>query len=247
MTAGRSSSTRSARLDAAIQVKLLRVLETRTFHRLGDTQTFAFRGKVIAATNRDLSAEMHAGRFRPDLYYRLCADQVATPSLAEQLADRPEDLADLVRFNAHDTMAGRGDEGKEEVADPTEVERLTAEVVGWIERALGRDYPWPGNFRELGQCVRNVMIRGSYRPASAPRGMSDADGPVEELLGQVRDLSITADELLARYYAMAYQRSGESYTAAGHRLDVGWRTIKARLDLEFLERLRHPGDASASG
>ena len=59
-----------------------------------------FKGKIIAATNRDLAAEMHAGRFRHDLYYRLCADQIVTPSLAEQLADRPEDLTEMVRFIA---------------------------------------------------------------------------------------------------------------------------------------------------
>ena len=85
-------------LDGAIQVKLLRVLETREFQRVGDTETLHFKGKIIAATNRDLAAEMHAGRFRHDLYYRLCADQLAPPSLAEQLADRPDDLADLVRY-----------------------------------------------------------------------------------------------------------------------------------------------------
>ena len=107
-------------------------------------------------------------------------------------------------------MITRGRDG------PTvEVESLTAEVVAWIDRELGRSYPWRGNFRELGQCVRNVMIRGSYRPPSAARNRVGELGPVEELLHQVRVVEVTADELLGRYYALAYHRSGESYTAAG--------------------------------
>jgi DNA-binding NtrC family response regulator len=224
-------------LDVAIQVKLLRVLESRTFQRLGDTETFEFRGKIIAATNRDLGAEMHAGRFRHDLYYRLCADQVVTPSLAEQLADRPEDLPEMVRFIAQDVLAGPSldDEPAEEA------ERLTAEVVAWIDRELGRGYAWPGNFRELGQCVRNVMIRGCYRPSSAPRDRSRGLGPVEDLLGQIREVELTDDELRGRYYALAYHRSEGSFTEAGRRLGVDWRVIKRRLDQGFLEQLGRPG------
>ncbi len=232
-------------LDPAIQVKLLRVIETRRFQRVGNTQALSFKGKIIAATNRDLAAEMHAGRFRHDLYYRLCADQVATPSLAEQLADRPDDLPDLVRFIAREVLVkrtvdpdgsglGRADDG--EFAE--EVEQLTAEVVAWIDRALGRDYAWPGNFRELGQCARNVMIRGSYRPARASRDHGERTGPVEGLLRQVREVELTADELLARYYAMAYDRSDGSYTEAGRRLGVDWRVVKRRMDQEFLESLK---------
>ena len=72
-------------VDAAIQVKLLRVLQTRTFQRLGDTADRPFSGKLIAATNCDLRQALAAGRFREDFYYRLCADLLVTPSLAERL------------------------------------------------------------------------------------------------------------------------------------------------------------------
>ena len=61
--------------DAEIQIKLLRVLQTRRFQRLGDTEPQVFRGKVMAATNRDLEKDMQAGRFREDFYYRICADR----------------------------------------------------------------------------------------------------------------------------------------------------------------------------
>ncbi len=184
-------------LDAAIQVKLLRVLETRRFQRVGSTDTLTFKGKIIAATNRDLQKEMEAGRFRHDLYFRLCADQVTTPSLAEQLSDRPDDLEDLVRF----AVGGALDLDPDSVNDPAkEVEQVTTEVLAWIRSHLGDSYVWPGNFRELGQCVRNVIVRGRYLPPS--RGnRTDRLGPVEELLAQVREATATSDELLGRYYA----------------------------------------------
>ena len=78
-------------LDAAIQVKLLRVLQSRTFQRIGETKPRRFEGKVIAATNRDLDEEIGAGRFRSDLYYRLCADVVehAVAARAARRCARP--------------------------------------------------------------------------------------------------------------------------------------------------------------
>ena len=87
-------------LDPALQVKLLRVLQTRSFQPLGVTSSETFRGKIVAATNRDLATEMREGRFREDLYYRLCSDLITTPSLQDQLRDAPDDLNDLVLFIA---------------------------------------------------------------------------------------------------------------------------------------------------
>jgi DNA-binding NtrC family response regulator len=232
-------------LDGTIQIKLLRVLETRSFHRVGSTDTLSFKGKIIAATNRDLWAEMQAGRFRHDLYYRLCADQVETPSLAEQLAARPEDLTEMVRFIAWGVLVKQTDGANGSVLGSVadnrsqeDVEELTKEVVAWIDSKLGRGYAWPGNFRELGQCVRNIMIRGSYCPASRGRNPSDGPGSVEELLRQVRDVTISVDGLLGRYYALAYHRCDENLAAAGRRLGVDRRVVRDKLDPLFLEALR---------
>ena len=94
---------------------------------------------------------MHAGRFREDLYYRLCSDLITTTPLREQLADAPEDLHNLVLFTAQ-RIAG------------DDAEELAREVEAWIEGNLGRDYAWPGNIRELEQCVRNCLVRGEYHP-----------------------------------------------------------------------------------
>jgi len=194
-------------MDPAIQVKLLRVIETRTFHPVGDTASRRFQGKLIAATNRDLAADIRNGRFREDLYYRLCSDQIATPSLADQLADSPHVLRELVIY-----MARR-------VAGP-ESEELAGEVVRWIERNLETGYPWPGNYRELEQCVKNVLIRRDYRPA---RTVAADDFEVA-----LRNGLLTAEEMLSRYCANVYRLTG-SYEETARRLGIDRRTVKSRI------------------
>lgn len=197
-----------------IQVKLLRLLEDRRYARLGDTRQRVFAGKVIAATNRDLPEEMASGRFRGDLYYRLCADTIHTPPLREQVADQPSELRNLVLF-----LAGR-------VAGDDEQEALADEVMSCIRNDLGLDYPWPGNVRELEQCVRNVMIRRCYTPAASPH---DPDA----FWNDVKAGTLPADELLRRYCTLVYNLTG-SYEAAGRRLGLDRRTVKAKVDGELL-------------
>jgi DNA-binding NtrC family response regulator len=149
---------------------------------------------------------MAAGRFREDLYYRLCSDLIRTPTLAEQLADAPDDLANLLRHIARRLV---GDEA----------DALAAEAHSWIAANLGRSYAWPGNIRELEQCVRNVLVRGEYRPARAGREPGLAE--------QIEAGTLSADELLDRYCASVYRSSG-SYEAAARRLGLDRRTVKAR-------------------
>jgi transcriptional regulator with PAS, ATPase and Fis domain len=207
-------------LDTGIQVKLLRVIQTRTFQRLGETTDRRFHGKIIAATNRNLAAAMAAGRFREDLYYRLCSDLISTPTLAEQLEDAPEDLANLVRHIARRLVE-------------READALAEEALAWIARNLGPGYAWPGNIRELEQCVRNVLVRGEYRPARA-----GADG-APALARQIESGALTAEDLLQRYCAIVYRISG-SYEAAARRLGLDRRTVKARVAAGAARRQRRP-------
>ena len=118
-----------------------------------------------------------------------------------------------------------------------EADALTGEAVDWIEGNL-EDYPWPGNVRELSRCVRNVMIRGSYRPPVPPRDGVGGLGPIEEFLHNVRTVELTDERLRGCYYALAYSRSGESWTEAARRLGVDWRTVRNKHDPAFLEELR---------
>ncbi len=211
-----------AEIDTAIQVKLLRVLQTRSFQRLGDTRTHRFQGKIVAATNRDLAGEMQAGRFRPDLYYRLCSHVIETPALESQLRDASEELSNLLRFIAH------------RVAGESEAETLAGEAEAWIAKHLGRDYPWPGNVRELEQCVRNVMIQGEYRPAAGALPEQSARG---ELGRAFVSGTLTADEMLRRYCTLVFAATG-SYVETARRLGIDRRTVKERVDPTLVERLR---------
>jgi DNA-binding NtrC family response regulator len=164
-----------------------------------------------------LAADIRNGRFREDLYYRLCSDQIATPSLAEQLADSPQVLRELV---VHIARRIAGDEGEE----------LAGEVTGWMEKHLEAGYEWPGNYRELEQCVRNVLIRRDYRPSrSAP-----AD-PVEQFTADLRAGRLTADQALSRYATIVYKQTG-SYEETARRLEIDRRTVKSKIDPEFLAR-----------
>jgi transcriptional regulator with AAA-type ATPase domain len=205
-------------LDSGIQVKLLRVLQSRRFQRLGDLADRQFTGKVIAATNRDLANEMQEGTFREDLYYRLCADRVETPTLAEQLTSQPEDLRNLVDYLVKQLTS----ENVGAIAD---------EVMNWIRNNLGASYQWPGNVRELEQCIRNVMIRGEYRPANY-RETGVRDSMATDFLNG----SLTVDELLQRYCTMVYSQTG-SYEESARRLKIDRRTVKSKVDEKLLEVL----------
>ncbi len=206
-------------IDPAIQVKLLRVLQDRTFQRLGDTRTREFSGKIIAATNKDLVGEMDDGSFRQDFYYRLCSDVIRTPSLHEQLQDSPEELHNLVFLLV------------KRIAGEDECEDITNEVVSWIERELGPDYRWPGNVRELEQCVRNIIVRQEYRPTAMPLDRDDS----ESLLRALREGDLTADDVVRLYCTLLYERLG-NYQEVARRLELDRRTVKGKLDANILHR-----------
>src|SRR5688572_25429966 len=117
-----------------VQIKLLQVLQERTFIAVGGHDKKRFSGRVIAATNRPLDALRRDGRFREDFFYRLCSDVIEVPTLRQRIAESSGELELLVRL-----LVGR-------IAGAADAE-LVAKVLG----ALPRGYPWPGNVRELEQ------------------------------------------------------------------------------------------------
>ena len=108
---------------------------------------------------------------------------------------------------------------------------LAGEVMGWIEGNLPANYAWPGNYRELEQCVKNVLIRRNYRPSRM--GVD----PVDEFAEEARAGRLTANELLGRYVTIVYSRCG-SYEETARRLELDRRTVKAKVDEALLARLR---------
>jgi hypothetical protein len=211
-------------LDLAIQVKLLRAIQQRTFQRLGGTKDQGFEGKIIAATNRNLAEEMHENRFRDDLYFRLCGDMINTPSLREQLNEAPDDLQNLVLFIVKGIEGVPEDEGEQLAAEASQLIRNHPD--------LGTGYPWPGNFRELEQCVRNVMIRKHYQPPTCYA----TDDPRRSLAAAVQQGSISLAELNRRYCTLVYSQS-DTYGTASEHLGIDRRTLKEKIDHELLAKL----------
>jgi DNA-binding NtrC family response regulator len=169
------------------------------------------RFHIVAATSRDIPVETREGRFRSDFYYRLCSDRIVTPSLREQLHKSPDDLGILVGFIARD------------LCDPGEAERLVQEVLAWIDRHLPADYSWPGNFRELEQCTRSILIRGRHEPLN-----QGSDNGADDLWSRIRGGQLTANQLLERYCALVHQQT-DSIEQTARRLDLDRRTVRARL------------------
>ncbi len=126
-------------MSPMLQVKLLRVLQERQFERVGGTKTISSDFRVIAATNRDLEAEVAAGRFREDLFYRLNVIQIEAPPLRQKLEDIPL-LTDYFIEKFNRTKKRR--------------------VVGFTSEAMAvlRAYAWPGNVRELENVVERLLI-----------------------------------------------------------------------------------------
>ncbi len=117
-------------LSPAGQMKLLRVLQTGEFERLGSVQTRRVNVRVVSATNADLTTDIRQGRFREDLYYRLNAIELRLPPLSE----RPDDVMPLIQH----FLPGR-------------------EIGLDVQKALA-DYPWPGNVRELENACKRVAV-----------------------------------------------------------------------------------------
>lgn len=203
-----------------IQLKLLRVLQTRTFQRLGETTPSEFRGKLVSATNRNLEECMARGDFREDLYYRICSDRIVTPSLAEQIQGSMDELRILALFVARGLV-------------DDEAPALADEVVELVKTRLGTDYAWPGNFRELEQCVRNVLVRRDYRPREQA---GDAAGARERLARDFSRGTAPAEEILRAYCTLVYSAE-KSYDGAARVLGLDRRTVKAKVAPELLRDL----------
>ncbi|HSV56685.1 MAG TPA: sigma 54-interacting transcriptional regulator [Magnetospirillaceae bacterium] len=121
------------------QAKLLRVLQDRTFSRIGGTKSITVDTRVIAATNKNLLTEIRNNAFREDLYYRLNVVSIRCPSLRE----RPRDIPLLAAYFARKSADYYGKTAYE----------IDFEVLG-----IFRDYPWPGNVRELENVIERAMI-----------------------------------------------------------------------------------------
>ncbi|MBQ0039689.1 MAG: sigma-54-dependent Fis family transcriptional regulator [Treponema sp.] len=126
-------------INQSVQIKILRVLAERSFERVGGEQTINVDVRVVAATNKNLEEEIKAGRFREDLYYRLNVIHIHVPPLRERKSDLPLLAANFLgQFNEENGKKIKGFDNK-------------------AKAAINR-YDWPGNIRELRNCVESAVV-----------------------------------------------------------------------------------------
>jgi transcriptional regulator with PAS, ATPase and Fis domain len=175
----------------------------------------------------NLEHEVQSGRFREDLYYRICSDRIRTPSLKEQLDSDDKELSRFVEYIAAGLLPDL----------PDEAQSLADEALDWITRNLGEDYPWPGNIRELEQCVRSLMIRKHYRPLSYKAEEKRATGRLSKFLEDVAAARLTKDELLTCYASLIRSRCS-SDQATAEQLGIVRRTANQWIDRQLADQFR---------
>jgi DNA-binding NtrC family response regulator len=201
-------------MEITIQARLLKALEEKRFRRVGGTRDIRAEFRLIAATNRDLQAEVNAGRFRTDLYYRLNVVRLRVPPLRERLEDLPILTHELLRGLAKEL--GR----TEPAVSPRALKRLSS-------------YGWPGNVRELRNVLERAMLtlhRDEIRSEdltieteTASVGGKSGELPAAEW--EIQPL----DRVIASYVASAVKAVDGNIRKAARLLQISPSTLYTRL------------------
>ena len=186
-------------LPLALQPKLLRALEAREVKPIGRTDYVPIDVRVVAATHRDLAAEVGAGRFRADLYYRLAVIAVRIPALRDRLDDLP-----LVVVALLDELGVAG--------EPAAVVRAPAALAGLARHA------WPGNVRELRNHLERAIGMGGLAPPLPPAGSIAAHIDITIPLRDARER--WTREHARRYVTALLEAHGGNVTAAARAAGV---------------------------
>ena len=182
-------------LPSELQVKLLRVLQERSFRRVGGEKELPVNIRVIAATNKDVSKEIEAGRFRKDLFYRVGAAQLNLPPLRK----RREDIEVLVEY-----LIQRFEPGSSITIAANALKHLA-------------DYDWPGNVRELENVIQRLLIFGSKGGGAIQlRDVHDCLPDPNRNLIKIPDDIFSLDEVKRRVIIIALERFGNQQEAAEH-------------------------------
>jgi len=204
-------------LSPAIQAKLLRALDSGEVTRVGDTSPVKVDVRIVAATNRDLQLEIREGRFREDLYYRLCAATVVVPPLR----DRPRDVLPLANSLLTSICA--------------EAKRPTMSLSDAALRAL-LQYSFPGNVRELANAVRYAVATAdedTIQPWHLP-GLTVADQTADASMGdgpgkQFRDIADEVEALEKRRMQEALEVAGGVQSHAAELIGMPRRTFTTKM------------------
>ena len=197
-----------------VQIKLLQVLQERVFFPVGSHEPKRFSGRIVAATNRPLDQLMKEGKFREDLYYRLCSDVVTLPPLRVRLKEEPAEMDNLLEVILSRLSSGISSREKQ----------LAGKI---LKRDVGQDYAWPGNVRELEQAVKRIILSGRYQPLKR----EDAEKRAEDTLARrIEEGVLDAEELLASYCRLLYEKFG-TYEEVSRRTRLDRRTVKKYIQM----------------
>lgn len=196
-------------LSPEIQVKLLRVLQSREFYPLGERTPRHFHGRILSATNRELPALVAEGRMREDFLYRIGATVIRVPPLQQRLEERADEISVLL---PHFLDKALGHVDMEVLAD-------LKKKIGTL---ISSGYPWPGNVREFEQCVRTLLVASEYDPPAGHKGETSA---LRKMLERMENAEASLDEVVRGYCRHAIHLAG-SYQEASRRLDADWRTVR---------------------
>ncbi len=200
-------------MKPALQAKLLRVLETRTFRRVGGTQDIAVDVRVMASTNKNLEEAVARGEFRQDLFYRLKVISVRMPSLRERAED--------ARLLAEYFLKQFAEEFKK---TPKQLSPEAAE-------ALGR-YGWPGNVRELRNAIERLVILeadGVVQPKHLPPEIRAGVKRGGKWLIELPAAGVALAEVERELVLQAMERSGGNQTRAAELLGIERDALRRRL------------------
>jgi len=190
-----------------VQIKLLKVLQDRTFSPVGSHEKLRFRGRVIAATNKPIDELRSSGHFRDDFYYRLCSDLIVMPPLRQRIQENLRELDDLLAVVVRRIIGGD---------EPQTIENVRKILI----ESVGRDYAWPGNVRELEQSVRRILLCGSYTGQQLPQQTT-----LDRLLAGINAGSYDAQSLLSDYCKHLHSLHG-TYEAVSKITELDRRTAK---------------------
>jgi len=190
-------------LEACLQAKLLRVLQDREFERVGGNRTLRMAARVVAATSRDLTREVHVGHFRADLFYRLNVVRLAIPPLRERAVDVP-----LLVAAAFDRLAA-----EIELAPPMLSESAIARLAA---------HAWPGNVRELMNVAERLLVRFAGRRVEAQQ----LDGVIDPPHGVGTPRALLASGDPAQRIASELQATGGNVARAARRLGLPRSTLR---------------------
>lgn len=198
-----------AEAPAAVQFKLLRVLQDRSFEHVGDGETRRADVRVLAATDRDLAAEVQAGRFREDLYYRLSVVRLELPPLRE----RPEDIAPLVEIFVREIARERG--------------RRTRGVTRGVLDRLTR-HSWPGNVRELHDTIESMIESAAGKRAL---DLADLPAPLRESSEAACEITVgmTMEEAERILIVATLRHARNDKPRAAAMLGIGLRTLYRKI------------------